>query len=836
MDKILESLHKLTYTTLENHVDPQSSPYFQNRAGNNLLQLLHSKVISADLLTSEQLYICDQTVVFLLDLIKTPDNLKGSLASEKCVFHLLDVAFKSIDLAQNEHRLITAITSNWFNVLHAAPLSALYLRKPHFDESLFTAMHLELWKHSIPSDGNTPSLYFAYGFFFHQTLRRQLVKENTMHDYVRAVRYLFECMPDDIKMIPTAQHPHRMPIEYVRRAFDFYRRSKQRPDSDQGDRYENIIKFLLRFGVAKPKRSSPRGDQADHDDMQPPDGVVRTGISDFHNVHNIELMDIVNDEELDDNFESPVAHDAVILDGHQITSSHRPYLNTALGSHIKTLRLNLPFSPHLDVFHLSLIYSAMFRIWNHDFGPGTTHYIKSVWTFIMILIHTGIDYFSLLDMVHDKSLNDAELCLEKDAGRYYLCQRSFLKRNLPQHNPRCHRADIIVRIPMPGPICRMLAEIDSDSGFVFSYLSGRLRHQLTVDDIQRFLEKEVNTSPDGFGFKLNIRLTHFKWGFRYHYERQGLSSTICSYISGKDVLNSASTRAHYMNIKHEKLAFSYLTAFHSLHQSIIDNMKQAAASRYIQFWDGNIPSIFLSSEGPDVSSSDFTEVGYGSPAVPKEEEVRDLISKLLVALTNEKTTYDRHNLYTIYVVIALQLATGLRPRNKPDIRACHFDDVCGTITISDKQSASYFESRTLPLPSVLNDLLRSLISGSSRLINSIARTSPAILFDTREHPLFFFLVNGKFDNFMLRDMKSFLYKYDLFLKLPDNFARQFLRNELYLKGIFDDAADIFLGHQRGGKEMLGVASSTVPSAGCEWGFEVICAMLERIGVKYASYE
>lgn len=155
-----------------------------------------------------------------------------------------------------------------------------------------------------------------------------------------------------------------------------------------------------------------------------------------------------------------------------------------------------------------------------------------------------------------------------------------------------------------------------------------------------------------------------------------------------------------------------------------------------------------------------------------------------------------HNIYIIYVITLLNLATGHRPVRNPYETFDCFDLEAGTVFISDKEVRSSLSARIIPLPQMAIEQVKLYLEHLDIMQNLIAHhdseTGKCITKARKgDLPLLFFLNDMKFIPVTPGSLDAFCY--DIW-PLRQNWHRHFMRTWLRTQDIHGHIVDAWMGH------------------------------------------
>lgn len=810
---------------------------------------------------------------FILQLVNTPPNLQGCLVVEPCIKYLIIEACKDINVPFGTKKKIIYIIRDWFAALKASPKAKkLYSKRPDIGDFPLFRFHIDAYNDQKISKKYRSPLYKAYAYQIHKAIRKNEehkkkagFSDETHEAYVRSARFFFKYMPPDIKTKPF--YPDVIPKEYIEKFARQYDKTENRnydgPLTVAAKAYIEKFSSLLQCKRIIPKPHEGRahgegramGASRGKDDIlkpKPVDGEINIIQTDGYLPHIEEYIERLDefDEGLGENdeeneckeFEAPTEINIYDISDEEndLIVTRKPSINKRYEDIINLRNFHFYWdSNYLNLFHYSIMYKVFQDNWNKS------SYYNSIIVYLYVLIHTGIDNRKLLDLkiVSSDEENKESIALFKGENKCYILNRSLIQLKKLDSNANCFNASPIVKVPIPETASKLFPKIlEHNSSYVFSYVNKSDRAvRLSLVDIENFIDKEIKGAYPQYNLKISPSKISRSFIPLYHH-RFGLDPIICCYISGEDYHRLYKSQMHYIHLEHSTLEREYYKTYELVKAAINRNLSECV---FRGFLNGDVKSAFskffetkkVEKKGHDISYSAQESFGYGSTIVCDEEYIRSMIEELKKGVLDEMDMARRHNLYTIYTYLCLQFNTGLRPRNNPEITWNDYSAGSCTIAIQDKQSAKYHEKRFLPLCRVANSLFKELKNGFKDLQRHIAIYKSPLVMREEQAKVFFFVnaETGKFENFALKKMRETLQSIGINYTLPMNMPRHYMRNYLYHAGISNDLADIWMGHQHSGKEILNIASSAAYGKTVRECLPVIESMLDRLGFRDIAY-
>ena len=278
--------------------------------------------------------------------------------------------------------------------------------------------------------------------------------------------------------------------------------------------------------------------------------------------------------------------------------------------------------------------------------------------------------------------------------------------------------------------------------------------------------------------------------FRQIYQQTGGDVVAASLLTGTDHY-LASVRRHYCTPRVGDLQGIYGRAITSVARELSAHTSSPGAT------------------GIPIVTSD--EASIGSPICPTDKslakafkDIREAIRRLKNApLDRRKSQFQRrHNLYTLYSVLAFGVAAAMRGVSTPYLHLSDVDDKTGFAVVTDKDSGSGYKSRLVWLPEVVQKQMRyyeNYLSATSKYLN--LKTTK------KKMPCCYFLdESGAIKEVRPKSLAPHLKQY---LDLPANAARHWTCTDLRERGggLSRETIDALMGHWWRGEEPWGPFSS-----------------------------
>lgn len=274
----------------------------------------------------------------------------------------------------------------------------------------------------------------------------------------------------------------------------------------------------------------------------------------------------------------------------------------------------------------------------------------------------------------------------------------------------------------------------------------------------------------------NLTLVRITNHLMYHLNNKGFDSTELTLVQGKGLRQESGT--YY----YQKNAGELL----SIHQNYIkDLMSQSSFSIQI------------------IDKSSTKKVG--SQLIVRIEQVTllfDLMTKQLedLRIGGWEKIEQFHNLYVVYCIQLLNLATGHRPVRNPFEDITKFDLIAGTLFISDKEERSELAARIIVLPEIVIEQIKLYLQHLKKLESEIAgiSSSSSAAIDraiTGNGPLFFFLSQIEVEPVIPSNL---IVELENIFPLPLNWHRHFMRTWLRQNGFSGQLTNAWMGHLSAG--------------------------------------
>lgn len=274
-----------------------------------------------------------------------------------------------------------------------------------------------------------------------------------------------------------------------------------------------------------------------------------------------------------------------------------------------------------------------------------------------------------------------------------------------------------------------------------------------------------------------VRITNY---LIYNLNNAGVDSTELTLIIGKGLSQESGTY-YYQKNTGELL---------SIHQNYINDLMSRSSYNVNIFTEPSIKTV-------------------GSQLIVKHEKISllfNLMSKQLEELRADglKEIEQFHNLYVVYCIELLNLATGHRPVRNPYEDINKFDLIAGTLFISDKEERSELAARVIALPEIaikqINLYQQHLKKLDSEIANLSSNSSTAIdKAITGNGPLFFFLNGLEVDPVIPSNL---IVELENICPLPLNWHRHLMRTFLRNNNISGQLTNAWMGHLSAGSSGL----------------------------------
>jgi len=229
----------------------------------------------------------------------------------------------------------------------------------------------------------------------------------------------------------------------------------------------------------------------------------------------------------------------------------------------------------------------------------------------------------------------------------------------------------------------------------------------------------------------------------------------------------------------------------------------------------------------------------GSPLCPTLEWLSASVSELRAKLAESKRMaldadhlIERHNRYTLYVLMFMAMATGYRSVQAPLSRSTDYDPLSGLLVVADKTDSAFSHARLVPVPEILARQLDLYSQHRER----VADRMWAILgIEEAQHFLFFLskVSRAKASQKLVKVVPVTSEKLKTLLKgiwdLPLNVNRHYMRSELRHRGVHGELVDAWMGHWLDGQEPMGRYSTLSPVDFAAQLEPVLSEILEEMG-------
>lgn len=318
--------------------------------------------------------------------------------------------------------------------------------------------------------------------------------------------------------------------------------------------------------------------------------------------------------------------------------------------------------------------------------------------------------------------------------------------------------------------------LNRPNGKVILVLPSQLTQALSQRlPIEHKLSEEITGVIKEINQRKSTRLTlaRIQNYLSFYLNSQGVDATEIALILGKSIEQEPG--CSYYQVEVSKLR--------CIHQDFVSKMMANT--------DQHLTHVITQSSGKLV----------GSRLIVKTEKIVRLFQALSERLSSlRQQGWDGlesfHNLYVIYIITLLNLATGHRPVRHPYETIDCFDLEAGTVFISDKESRSALSARVIPLPAIAITQVKYYLKHLDTIQNLITNLAPDIgekIYSARggEEPLLFFLNDLKITPVTPGRLEA--YCSDIW-PLKMNWHRHFMRTWLRAQGIHGHTVDTWMGH------------------------------------------
>ena len=389
----------------------------------------------------------------------------------------------------------------------------------------------------------------------------------------------------------------------------------------------------------------------------------------------------------------------------------------------------------------------------------------------LLVIFTGKNVEQLFAML-DESKTDSLLSWKKGTDGFVRISKIL---NLPQHEFTKNLE--LLRVPSGGKIVITLPSVFSQ------YFPVKTRPNLNLEIVTNQIKSKLSSINKKFNCRLTLtRLSNY---LPYFLRREGFDQAEIALLVMSDKVLHPGNYYYQLNV---------------------DNL-QAVYSRY--------SAALLKLANIENSNIEMGVTGgfIGSKLQIDKRYIASLFRTLKQEIISERH-YSRfseafHNLYVIYTLELLFLATGHRPVRHPFETLNVFDLLGKTVYISDKENRSELSSRMLILPNIAAMQIKNYSNylfelGHHYCFSNSQLSSQIELAADSKAPLFFFLDEGAINYVTPKNLDSKLKK---IFPIKLNWHRHFLRTYLRKAGRKGDFVDEWMGHAEFGDEGFSKYSS-----------------------------
>jgi hypothetical protein len=783
-------------------------------------------------------------VQFILRLVNVSIDFHGILTIKPSVDYLIQNALRRVpDSSKSDRDHVIDISEALFKYFHREQTikrhdpRIKYNKPPYINKSPLMRYHIDARNKCV--EEKAERFYEAYAYTLHKSIRfieTQKINDLTKDKYKRAARYFFKYCPIDIKK--NAKLPDTISDAYIMAVIINYNKEteqKELPLSNESRAYRSALRRLRdeEYLISRPHLGHFLDEEQEAVDGDP---ILDSEDYRFAEIRRNRQNKAGSDEE-----DAPdIDTDNIIVNAKNIVSSKKITMTRKRRDYINLKSFYFPWdAKYLNNFSYALLYHAMELWW------GVSSKYNAIIRFLYFAVHTGIEPRKLvnLEVPYQQESKSKNIKLRALYGFYYIEHPTVTKVKRPVKHPSCQKRSDKILVPIPDIIVDLF-QLPLNAGPVFSYynLSSKEIEPISLLHVKSFLRSRVNRSKYHTHYRMRMTLGKIPLSFLPTYHgRGGLDTIICTHVSGVDYHRLFTSQTHYIHVPHTMLENQYLKSFDTIDTDIKLTLSVCRNNDKIDMITHQKKGIlWKKADDKKGCPSRFcsTFPGYGSSIIPDVDYITGLLDKLRRAIEKSKNIITRHNLYMCYLLLGLQFAAGLRPKNEHRLEWMHFSEFAKktVLTINDKDSAHSHEERTLPLPKILVEMLNEFHAGFNSLKKLVAiKRYPSIL-SKDEKRIFFFINNlGRFEIFNSRIMQELLNAHGIVYDLPTNMPRSYVRNYLYHNKMHNDAADAWLGHQHAGRELFNMTSSTVPAAWASTVLPVVEQMLIDIGYTKIRY-
>ncbi len=800
---------------------------------------------------------------YILNMFMIPLNLRGAHLTEPCTEYMLRRAFEKVkdkhSKSSSKNREINevetifkAVVKQWFQCLRQSKIIKIKT-PPRIKAALPLSFHLTAYEESTreynwKKTGSTrklePRLYEAFAYNFHLRIMNKVPQQGrdaTKLLYERLPRYAF--LYASMEMRENAHRIDEHPKELVKDWLTNFHKSGEGEEakiaSTASIGYAKLWPLFWNMTTIKARSYYVR--RASVHDGLPETVESPDGSADERKSKGVEISHVLQglvDDEADDisPYEPPLEaspdyYGTADKIGDIATGKSKALPEGAADFiHSRNVSAFWDFDV-LSLYHYAFLYEAIEKAKSSEKEEA-----RALVLYFLILIHTGIDPRDLQDlMVLGKYSTDWSLDLTQIGNQYYILIPSMVKlKSLPAHADTYSTAKK-VHVPVPPAIAELIPQRPADKLYIFSFKDNQNRlTRLSNDQILPLLQ-QIN---DDYGLAvkdcqhgLNITLECIATSFYSLYcDLFGFDPYMACHISKRDHKTRYGAKLHYVHIPHAMLEKQYLKTFDEVDFQIRLHMFNSMQSGTIRWKGATLPQKRTSPFSANVLD------GYGSCVVSKLPYVKDHIEKLRDGVINERDRIKRHNLFSVYLYLAFQFATTLRPHEDPQLYWVQYNRNAGVVTISDKQSGKYNEQRTLVLPQLIRNLLNGMQDGWSETHRYIMINRCLSYQNEKTEQIFFSISDdGTFVDFTYDNMRNAFKAVGLEFTDAMNMPRHYTRNYLYHNNVSHEIADILMGHQSAGREVFNLVSTTSLARAASVYLPVLDKMLDELGFTQVEY-
>ena len=314
-------------------------------------------------------------------------------------------------------------------------------------------------------------------------------------------------------------------------------------------------------------------------------------------------------------------------------------------------------------------------------------------------------------------------------------------------------------------------------------------------------------------FELNISKEKVTGSFKPFFQaRYGCDPICVSYISA--ALDAGTrTQRFYSLIEPQVLHDEYYRGHHAFKKDIHKNLIEISRVEESVVPVRSLDYLAIIDKKPGYDElKEFSAIG--SKVVPDMMALKNFFGRIMkilesFPLPSIQDRCDYHDLYTVFAYVVVQLGSALRPIADPPIDLHSIDFIDDSLYIADKDTKKFKECRIVRCPTVVIEILKQLAHGARHTMGMLRSMNSKN--DKLDNRLFYFIAGDRQSvDVTPEHIRAIIGKHGLteLYDYPLNCMRHLIRTILPRRGVCSDLVDATMGHQRNGRALLDLHSTS----------------------------